>query len=100
VIVIRFKVQCQPAKAAELLSAFEKVVAPSRALAGVVSFDIAQDVLDANTFIATEVFEDNAAREQQESLPEVAAIFSLLPNALAAPPDATIFHVSSSEPAM
>ena len=50
--------------------------------------------------IATEVFEDVAARERQESLPEVANVMSLLPNALAVPPEATLFHVASSEAAM
>jgi quinol monooxygenase YgiN len=100
VIVIRFRVQCQPDKANELAAAFEQVVAPSRAVAGVVSFDIARDVVDENVFIATEVFEDAAARERQEALPQVAKVMSILPTALAGPPEATIFHVSSSEAAM
>jgi quinol monooxygenase YgiN len=99
-IVIRFKVQSQAEKAQELAVAFQNVIAPSRTVPGVVSFDIARDLGDPNTFIATEVFEDAAARERQESLPEVAKVMSLLPDALAAPPEATIFHVSSSEPAM
>jgi quinol monooxygenase YgiN len=67
---------------------------------GVVSFDIARDVSDPNAFVATEVFEDAGARERQEALPEVANVMSLLPNVLAAPPEATVFHVSASEPAM
>jgi quinol monooxygenase YgiN len=99
-IVIRFRVQCQPDKAGELASAFEKVLEPSRSLPGVVSFDIARDVSDENTFIATEVFEDDTARERQESLSEVANVMSLLPKVLAAPPQATLFRVSSSESAM
>jgi quinol monooxygenase YgiN len=99
-IVIRFRVQCQPARSDELAAAFEKVLEPSRALDGVVSFDIARDVADPNAFVATEVFDDAAARERQESLPEVANVMSLLPNVLAAPPEATLFHVSSSEAAM
>jgi quinol monooxygenase YgiN len=99
-IVIRFRVQCQPDQAGELAAAFEKVLAPSRSVPGVVSFDIARDVSDSNVFIATEVFEDAAARERQESLPEVANVMSLLPNVLAAPPEATLYNVSSSESAM
>ena len=35
------------------LAAFKDVVAPSREVEGVVSFDITQDILDANTFVAT-----------------------------------------------
>ena len=46
------------------------------------------------------VFEDVAARDRQEQLPEVAYVMALLPDALAAPPEATLFHVSSSEAAM
>jgi len=55
---------------------------------------------DPNSIIATEVFEDAAARSRQESLAEVADVMAVLPNLLAAPPEATVYHVSSSEPAM
>jgi len=99
-IVLRFRAQCQPDKAEEALAAFRAVVAPSRELEGVISFDIGQDVTDPNTIIAVEVFEDQAARDRQESLPEVAAVMGLLPNSLAAPPEATQFEVSSSAPAL
>jgi len=100
VIVIRFRVQCQSAKADELAALFADAVEPSRRVAGVVSFDIARNVLDPNVFIATEVFEDAAARERQESLPEVGKVMALLPEAPAAPPEATQFQVSSAESAM
>jgi quinol monooxygenase YgiN len=99
-IVIRFKVQCQPGETDQLAAALQDVITPSRAVQGVVSFDIARDLLDPNTFIATEVFEDAAARERQESLPEVAKVMALLPTVLAAPPEATQFEVASSGPAM
>ena len=48
------------------------------------------------SIIAVEVFEDEAARQRQESLPEVGKVMSLLPEILAAPPEATLFHVASS----
>ena len=99
-IVLRFKVQSKPEQAEELAAAFAEVVAPSRATEGVISFDIARDVADPNSFVATEVFEDAAARERQEALPEVGKVMSILPSAAAAPPEATLFHVSSSEAAM
>ena len=63
-------------------------------------FDIGRDITDPNSIIATEVFEDQAARERQESLPEVARVMELLPNALAAPPEATQYEVASAVPAM
>jgi quinol monooxygenase YgiN len=99
-IVVRFKVQCQPERTEQALAAFEKVIAPSRAVEGVISFDIARDLADPNSIIAVEVFEDEAARERQESLPEVANVMSLLPEAIAGPPEATVFQVSSSAGAM
>jgi len=97
-IVVRFKVQCQPEKTDQLIAAFEDVIAPSRLLAGVISFDIARDLADPNSFIAVEVFEDRAALDRQESLPEVARTLAVLGESLVAAPEATIFHVSSSEP--
>lgn len=96
-IVLRFAARCRPERIGEALAAFEAVVAPSREVEGVISFDIARDLTDPNAIIAIEVFEDLAAVDRQESLPEVARVMSLLPDALAAPPEATVFHVSSSE---
>ena len=97
-IVVRFKVQCQPEKTEQVSAAFEEVIAPSRAVDGVISFDIARDLADPSSFIAIEVFEDQAALERQESLPEVGKTLALLEESVAAEPEATIFHVSSSEP--
>ena len=97
-IVVRFKAKCKPEKTKQAGAAFEAVVAPSRAVEGVVSFDIGRDVTDPNSFIATEVFADRVALSRQESLPVVQEAIRLLPQLLAAEPEATIFHVSSSEP--
>lgn len=97
-IVVRFKVKCKAEKAEELRGAFQAVVAPSRTVEGVLHFDIARDITDPNAFIATEVFSDRAALERQESLPEVQRVIALLPTALEAEPEATIYSVSSSEP--
>jgi quinol monooxygenase YgiN len=97
-IVVRFKMQCQPGKTEQVMAALEEVIAPSRAVDGVISFDIARDLADPDSFIAVEVFEDRAALERQESLPEVGRTLAVLEESLAAEPEATIFHVSSSEP--
>lgn len=93
-IVIHFKVQAAPEKAAEVRAALAAVVAGARATPGVVSFDIADDLTDPNTFVATEVFEDQAARDRQESAAEVARVMELLPTALAAPPQMAIYEAS------
>jgi len=97
-IVVRFKVQCQPEKTEQVMAAFEEVIAPSRGVDGVVSFDIARDLTDPDSFIATEVFEDRAALDRQEALPEVKKTLAVLEQSLVAEPEATVFHVSSSEP--
>lgn len=98
-IVVRFKIHARPERAGELREALANVVAPSRATAGVLDFDIAEDLSDPNAFIATEVFEDREALARQEELPEVAAVLALLgAGAAAAEPEATIYEVSSSQP--
>lgn len=97
-IVVRFKVTCQPDKTERVMAALNEVIAPARGVDGVIDFDIARDLADPNSFIATEVFEDRAALDRQESLPEVGRVLELLPDSVATPPEATIFHVSSSEP--
>jgi quinol monooxygenase YgiN len=98
VIVVRFKVECLPEKVEEALAAFEKVIAPSRKIDGVISFDIGRDVADPNSILAVEVFEDRAALDRQESQAVVQEVMGRFEEFLAAAPEATIFNVSSSEP--
>jgi quinol monooxygenase YgiN len=97
-IVIRFKVRCQPGKTEPLIAAFKDVITASRSLQGVVSFDIGRDLADSDSFVAVEVFEDKAALDRQESLAAVQKTIKLLGEVVAEAPEATIFHVSSSEP--
>jgi quinol monooxygenase YgiN len=97
-IVVRFKVRCHPEKTEQALAAFQEVIGPSRKVDGVISFDIGRDLVDADSIVAVEVFEDRAALERQESLPVTQKTIGLLGDLLAAEPEATIFHVSSSEP--
>jgi quinol monooxygenase YgiN len=97
-IVVRFKVKCQPDKTEQALAAFREVVAVSRPLEGVISFDIGRDITDPNTLIATEVFQDRAALDRQESLPAVKQTIALLEKVVASAPEATVFEVASSKP--
>jgi quinol monooxygenase YgiN len=97
-IVVRFKVKCQPEKTGQALAAFREVVAASRPLDGTINFDMGRDITDPDSFIAIEVFADRAALDRQESLPVVQKTIGLLQEFLAGEPEATIFHVSSSEP--
>jgi quinol monooxygenase YgiN len=96
-IVMRFKIRCREDKAGEMNTLLQAVVVPSRKVPGVIGFDIARDVTDPTCFIATEVFEDEAAIERQESLPEVAKVMTAMPDSLTADPEVTVYHVSSSE---
>jgi quinol monooxygenase YgiN len=97
-IIVRFKAKCKPEKAEQLRAAFGAVVAESRTVQGCLHFDIARDVTDSNSFIATEVFVDKEALARQETLPQAKKVIDLLPEVLAAEPEATIYHISSSEP--
>jgi quinol monooxygenase YgiN len=98
VIVVRFKLRCSPDKAEKVRGLLAAVQSASQPVQGVITFDIGRDLLDENAFIATEVFEDRAALDRQESLTEVAAAMATFEDALVAPPEATIYHVDSSEP--
>jgi quinol monooxygenase YgiN len=98
VIVVRFKVQCEPNRADEVVTAMGDVVAPSRKMPGVLHFDVARDVTDPNCVIALEVFEDRATLERQEEQPEVAQAMALFESgALVADPEYTIYEVASAE---
>jgi len=70
------------------------IIGPARATKGVISLDIARDLLDPESFIATAVHEDGAALERQESAPEVHRAMAMFPTALAKAPERTIFDAS------
>jgi quinol monooxygenase YgiN len=70
-VVVRFVVRCQPGKAGHVADLLRAVVAPSRDVDGVVRFNIAQDLIDPDVFVATEVYADRAALDRQMELPEV-----------------------------
>lgn len=97
-IVVRFKARCRPDRIGEALAAFTAVIAPSRALPGVISFDIGRDLADPSAVIAVEVFEDREALDRQESLPEVGRVLALLEEVAVAPPEEAVYDVSPSVP--
>jgi len=66
---------------------------------GVISLDIARDLLDPDSFVATAVYDDAAAVERQESAPEVHTAMAMFPDALAAPPDRK-FYDASRDPSL
>ena len=93
-LILRQKMLAKPAKSDELMAALAEIITPARATNGVINFDIARDLLDTDSFIATAVYDDGAALELQESLPEVDRVMAMLPESLVAPPERTIFDAS------
>ena len=93
-VILRFKIRSKPNKSDELMSALAEIVTPARATKGVINFDIARDLFDRDSFIATAIYDDGAALERQESLPEVDRFMAMLPESLVAPPERTIFDAS------
>ena len=98
-IVVRFKVRCQPDRTDEMLALMRDVVVPSRALAGVVHFDVARDVTEPDALLAVEVFDDRDAMDRQEAQPEVAKVMELMESGvLDGPPEWTVFEVVAVDP--
>jgi quinol monooxygenase YgiN len=93
-IILRFKIRSKPDKRDDLMAALAEIITPARATEGVINFDIARTLLDPDSFIATAIYENGAALERQESLPEVARVMAMLPESLVEPPERTIFDAS------
>jgi quinol monooxygenase YgiN len=93
---MRFKVKVEPDRADNVREALEAVIEPSRALEGVVHIDIARDLSDPDSFIATEVYEDEGALARQEALPEVEAALALI-RTCTVEREATLYHVTATE---
>jgi quinol monooxygenase YgiN len=77
-IIGRFKARCDPDRADEVAAAIAAVEAPSRALPGVVHFDVARSLTEPNTFVVIEVFDNRQALDRQNAQPEVARVLDLV----------------------
>ena len=86
--------RAKPEKCDEVMAALAAIIPGARATEGVIKLDIARDLLDPDSFVATGVYEDGAALERQESRPEVHKVMAMLPETLAAPLERTIFDAS------
>jgi quinol monooxygenase YgiN len=93
-VILRFKIRSKADKSDQLMAALAEIITPARATEGVDNFDIARILLEPDSFIATAVYEDGAALERQESLPQVHRVMAMLPESLVAPPERTIFEAS------
>src|SRR4051794_6861690 len=93
-VILRFKIHSKPEKRDEVMAALAEIIPSARATEGVINLDIARVLDEPDAFIATAVYEDGAALERQESAPEVHRAMALFAEALAAPPERTIFDAS------
>ena len=93
-IILRQQMRAKPERTDDVCAALSAIVLRARATQGVISLDIARDLLDPDSFVATGIYEDGAALARQESAPEVHRAMAMFPEALAAPPDRTIYDAS------
>jgi len=93
-IILHQRMRAKPDRCDEVVAALDAIVPGARATEGVFKLDIARDLLDPGLFIATGVYENGAALERQESAPEVHKAMAMFPDALAAPPERTIYDAS------
>ena len=93
-VILRQQMRSKSERTDDVLAALAAIIPGARATQGVISLDIARDLLDPDSFVATGIYEDGAALERQESAPEVHGAMAMFSEALAAPPDRTIYDAS------
>jgi quinol monooxygenase YgiN len=93
-VILRQKMRAKPDKNDEVTAALAEIISGARATEGVVNLDIARDLADPDSFIATGIYQDGAALERQESAPEVHRAMAMFSESLVAPPDRTIYDAS------
>jgi quinol monooxygenase YgiN len=93
-IILRQRMRAKPENRDEVLATLAAIIGPARATEGVISLDIAGDLLDPDAFITTGIYEDGAALQRQESAPEVHHAMAVFTGSLIAPPERTIYAAS------
>jgi len=98
-IILRQQMRSKSERTDDVLAALAAIIPGARATEGVISLDIARDLLDSDSFVATGIYEDGDALQRQESASEVHRAMAMFSEALAAPPDRTIYD-ASRDPAL
>jgi quinol monooxygenase YgiN len=93
-IILYQAMRAKPEKSDEVMAALAAIIPGARATEGVIKLDIARDLLEPDSFIATGVYEDGAALQRQELAPEVHRAMAMFTDSLAAPPDRRIYDAS------
>ena len=68
-VILRQQMRSKPGRTDDVWAALAAIIPGARTTPGVISLDIARDLLDPDSFIATGIYEDGAALERQESAP-------------------------------
>lgn len=97
-IVYRVAVTVHPPEIEAARAMFTRLVTASRAVPGVISFDITQDLANPARFISIEVYQNQAAVDRQGLLPELTQVMAALGHLAAGPPAGRKFVISRSEP--
>lgn len=92
-VVVRCKLRCQPGSTEHVLALLAATIAPSRALHGVISFDVGRDIHIPQAAIVIAVFTDIAASKRHQSLAEVRQLRRILPRLVEAPSELQVFDV-------
>src|SRR6202046_1972091 len=93
-IILHQEMRAKPEKSDGGWAALAAIIPGARATEGVIKLDIARDLLDPDSFVATGVYLDGAALERQESAPEVHSAMAMFADSLAGPPDRRIYDGS------
>src|SRR5258705_12879989 len=97
-IILRQQMRSKSERTDDVLAALAAIIPGARATAGVISLDTARDLLHPDSFVATGIYEDGAALERQEAAPEGNRATAMFSEALATPPDRTIYDASRDPP--
>ena len=93
-VILRQQMRSKPERTDDVLAALAAIIPDARATQGVISLDIARDLLDPDSFVATGIYEDGAALQRQESALAVHRAMAMFSEALAAPPDRMVYDAS------
>jgi quinol monooxygenase YgiN len=97
-ILYRVTVQVREARLDRARLLLRDLVRASRAVPGVISFDILRDPDNPTRFVSIEVYENQAALDRQAVLPELDTVMAELDDLLTDGPEGTRFQVFAAEP--
>src|SRR2546428_13870014 len=97
-IILRQQMRSKSERTDDVLAALAAIIPGARATQGVISLDIARDLLDPDSFVATGIYEDGAALQRQESAPAVHRAMARFSEAAAGPPDRMGCDASRASP--